>query len=100
MPSGVRAELLVELRIQDSIVAGRSPLELAYLLAGGAAGWTVFQIPAPLLARTVAAVALLATSAGFAFLRLGGQDLTTWCLAVLRYATTPRVALYGPGHPR
>jgi hypothetical protein len=94
--SSIRAELLVELQIQDSIIAGRSPLELGYLLVGGAAGWTVFQIPGPLLVRTVAAVAFVGSGAAFAFVRLGGQDLTTWCFAVLRYFTAPRVALYGP----
>ncbi len=100
MRSSIRAELLVELQIQDSIVAGRSPLELTYLLVGGAAGWTVFQIPGPLLLRTLLASALIATGAAFAFVRLGGQDLSSWCLAVLRYVTAPRLALYGPSHSR
>ncbi len=99
MRSSIRAELLVELQIQDSIVAGRSPLELAYLLVGGAAGWTVFQIHAPLVMRTVLALALAATGATFAFVRLGGQDLTTWGLAIMHYFTASRVALYGPSHP-
>jgi len=98
MPSGIRAELLVELQIQDSIVAGRSPMELTYLLVGGAAGWTVFQLHGPLLVRTILALSLAAAGAAFAFVRLAGQDLTTWGLAVLRYFTAPRVALYGPSH--
>ncbi len=100
MRSSIRAELLVELQIQDSIVAGRSPLELIYLLVGGAAGWTVFQIHGPVLVRTAIASALIATGAAFAFLRLGGQDLTSWFLAVVRYATASRLALYGPSNSR
>jgi hypothetical protein len=98
--SSLRAELLVEFQIQDSIVAGRSPLELAYLLAGGAAGWTVVQLPGPLLVKSAVALALLAASGALAFVRVAGQDLTAWCLAIARYLGTPRLALYGPGHPR
>ncbi len=100
MRSSLRAELLVELQIQDSIVAGRSPLELAYLLVGGAAGWTVFQMPGPVLVRSVLASTLLAASAAFAFVRVAGQDLTAWWLAIARYLGAPRLALYGPGRPR
>lgn len=100
MRSSLRAELLVEFQIQDSIVAGRSPLELAYLLVGGAAGWTVFQMPGPLVVRSVLVSALLAVSAAFAFVRVAGQDLTAWSLAIARYVAEPRRALYGPSHSR
>jgi hypothetical protein len=95
--SSLRAEVLVELQIQDSIMAGRSPLELAYLLIGGAAGWSFFQIPAPLVMRIVMASAVIAAGLGLAFVRVAGQDLTAWCLALIRYVMAPRLALYGPG---
>ena len=32
--------------------------------------------------------------------KVAGQDLTAWCLAIARYVGTPRLALYGPSHPR
>ncbi len=95
MRSSLRAELLVELQIQDSIIAGRSPLEFTYLLIGGAAGWTVFQIPGPIFVRALLASALVAAGTAFAFLRLGGQDLTAWGVAIARYLAAPRLALYG-----
>ena len=96
MRSSLRAELLVELQIQDSIIAGRSPLEFTYLLIGGAAGWTVFQIPGPIVVRALLALALVAAGTAFAFLRLGDQDLTAWGVAIIRYLSAPRLALYGP----
>ncbi len=66
MPSSLRAELIVELQVQDSIVAG-------LFAAAGAA---------------------------LAFVRVAGQDLTSWCAALVRYALASRLAVYGPSHPR
>jgi hypothetical protein len=98
--SRLRAELLVELQIQDSILAGRSPLELTYLLAGGAAGWTVLQVPAPLVVRGLLAAIVIGVAAAFAFLRVAGLDLTAWCFAVFRFLASPDVVVYGPSLPR
>ncbi len=100
MRSSLRAELLVELQIQDSIIAGRSPLEFVYLLIGGAVGWTVFQVPGPIFIRAAVASALVAIGTAFAFLRVGEQDLTAWCSAIARYLTAPRLALYGASRSR
>ncbi len=96
MPSGLRAQFLVELRIEDSIVAGRSPLELSYLLIGGAAGWTILQAPAPLILRASAALFLVALGAAFAFGRIAGRNLTEWSVAIVGFLTGPRVMVYGP----
>jgi hypothetical protein len=96
VPASLRAELTVELRIQDSIVAGRSPLELTYLLISGAAGWTVFQSPGPVILRGALALLLVAVGTALAFGRIAGQDLTAWCLAVGRFLISPKVAVYGP----
>ncbi len=95
MPSGLRAQFLVELRIEDSIVAGRSPLELSYLLIGGAAGWTIFQAPGPFILKAPTALFLVALGAAFAFGRIAGRDLTAWSLAIVRFLTGPRVMVYG-----
>ncbi len=96
MPASLRAELIVELRIQDSIVAGRSPLELSYLLIGGAAGWSVFQSAAPFVVRASLAMLLVVLGAALAFGRIAGQDLTAWIVAVGRFLISPKVAVYGP----
>jgi hypothetical protein len=96
VPASLRAELTVELRIQDSIVAGRSPLELTYLLISGAAGWTVFQSPGPVILRGSLALLLVAVGAALAFGRIAGQDLTAWFLAVGRFLISSKVAVYGP----
>ena len=99
MRSSLRAELVVELQVQDSIVAGRTPLELTYLLAGGAGGWMLLQLPAPLLVRVGLAVLLASAAAALAFVRLAGQDLTSWCVALGRYLVGSRLAVYGSGNP-
>jgi len=93
--SGLRAQVLVELRIEDSIVAGRSPLELSYLLISGAAGWTIFQAPGPLILKALAALFLATLGAAFAFGRIAGRDLTGWSLAIIRFLVEPPVAVYG-----
>ncbi len=98
MPSSLRAELIVELQIKDSIVAGRTPLELSYLLVAGAAGWVLLQIPGPIVVRVALAALLAAAGAAFAFLRVAGQDLATWCAALARYVLASRLAVYGPSH--
>ena len=85
MPSSLRAELIVELQVQDSIVAGRTPLELGYLLVAGTAGWALLQLPYPLVVQV--GLAALFAVAGAA-------------LAFVRYALTCRLAVYGPSHPR
>jgi hypothetical protein len=77
-------------------VAGRSPLELSYLLIGGAAGWSVFQSAAPFVVRASLAMLLLVLGTALAFGRVAGQDLTSWILAVGRFLISPRVAVYGP----
>ncbi len=100
MPSSLRAELIVELQIQDSIVAGRTPLELSYLLVAGAAGWALLQIPGPLAVRVALAALLAAAGAALAFLRVAGQDLASWCVALIRFVLASRLAVYGSGHPR
>jgi hypothetical protein len=100
MRSSLRAELVVELQVQDSIVAGRTPLELTYLLAGGAGSWMLLQIPAPIVIRLAIATALALAAAALAFVRIAGQDLTTWCVALTRYLVGSRLALYGSGDPR
>ncbi len=100
MRSSLRAELIVELQVQDSIVAGRTPLELSYLLVGGASGWLLLQLPGPLVVRVALAALLAAAGAALAFLRVAGQDLTTWCAALTRYVLASRIAVYGPSHPR
>ena len=100
MRSSLRAELVVELQVQDSIVAGRTPLELTYLLAGGAGSWMLLQVPAPLLVRLALATALASAAAALAFLRIAGQDLTTWYLALARYLVGNRLAVYGSSDSR
>ncbi len=100
MPSSLRAELIVELQIQDSIVAGRTPLELSYLLAAGTAGWALLQLPYPLVVQVGLAALFAVAGAALAFVRVAGQDLTSWCIALVRYALTSRLAVYGPSHPR
>ena len=100
MPSSLRAELIVELQIQDSIVAGRTPIELSYLLVSGAAGWLLLQLPGPFVVRLCLVALLAAAGAAFAFVRLAGQDLTSWCLALVQYALASRLALYGASRPR
>ncbi len=100
MRSSLRAELVVELQIQDSIVAGRTPLELTYLLAGGAAGWLLLQLPGPFMVRVALATALASAGAALAFVRVAGQDLVTWCFAIGRYLMSDRLALYGSSDPR
>jgi hypothetical protein len=97
--SSLRAELVVELQVQDSIVAGRTPLELTYLLAGGAGSWMLLQVPAPIVIRLAMATALALAAAALAFMRIAGQDLTTWCVALTRYLVGSRLALYGSGDP-
>jgi len=97
--SSLRAELVVELQVQDSILAGRTPLELTYLLAGGAGGWMLLQLPGPPLVRASLAVALAAAAAALAFVRFAGQDLTSWCVALGRYLVGSRLAVYGPSDP-
>lgn len=100
MPSSLRAELIVELQIQDSIVAGRTPLELSYLLAAGTAGWALLQLPYPFVVQVGLAALFAAAGAALAFVRVAGQDLTSWCAALVRYALASRLAVYGPSHPR
>ena len=100
MRSSLRAELVVELQVQDSIVAGRTPLELTYLLAGGAGSWMLLQLPAPILIRLALATALASAAAALAFARIAGQDLTTWSFALVRYLVGTRLAVYGPSAPR
>ena len=100
MPSSLRAELIVELQVQDSIVAGRTPLELSYLLAAGTAGWALLQLPYPLVVRVGFAALFAVVGAALAFVRVAGQDLTSWCAALVRYALASRLAVYGPSHPR
>ena len=100
MRSSLRAELVVELQVQDSIVAGRTPLELTYLLAGGAGSWMLLQVPAPIVIRLAMATALAAAAAALAFMRIAGQDVTTWCVALTRYLVGSRLALYGSGDSR
>src|SRR5207244_8506798 len=96
VPSSLRAELIVELQIQDSIVAGRTPLELSYLLAAGMAGWAILQLPYPLVVRVGFAALFAVAGAALAFVRVAGQDLTSWCAALVRYALASRLAVYGP----
>jgi len=98
--SSLRAELIVELQIQDSVVAGRTPLELAYVVAGGAAGWVLLQLPGPFMVRAAVAALLAITAATFAFVRVAGQDLTTWGFVLGRYLATGRIAPYGSCDPR
>ncbi len=100
VPSSLRAELIVELQIQDSIVAGRTPLELSYLLAAGTAGWALLQLPYPLVVQVGLAALFAVAGAALAFVRVAGQDLTSWCAALLRHALASRLAVYGPSHPR
>ncbi|MEO6858219.1 MAG: hypothetical protein ABI323_06485 [Solirubrobacteraceae bacterium] len=99
MRSSLRAELIVELQVQDNIVAGRTPLELAYVVAGGAAGWALLQLPGPFLLRAALAAVLAAAGAALAFLRVAGQDLTSWGFALGRYLAAGRIALYGSRDP-
>ncbi len=100
MRSSLRAELVVELQVQDSIVGGRTPLELTYLLAGGAGSWMLLQGPGPIHIRLALATALACAAAALAFLRVAGQDLTTWCVALVRYLVRNRLAVYGSSDPR
>lgn len=95
MRSSLRAELVVELQVQDSIVAGRSPLELTYLIAGGAGSWMLLQVSAPFLVRLGLAAGLASAAAALAFARIAGHDLTTWCVVLLRYLAGSRLAVYG-----
>jgi hypothetical protein len=97
--SSLRAELIVELQVQDSIVAGRTPLELTYLLAGGAGSWMLLQVPAPFLVRLALATALASAAAVLAFARIAGHDLTTWCVVLVRYLAGSRLAVYGSSDP-
>ena len=91
---------MVELQVKDSIVGGRTPLELTYLLAGGAGSWMLLQGPGPIHIRLALATALAGAAAALAFLRVAGQDLTTWCVAVVRYLACNRLAVYGSSDPR
>ena len=100
MRSSLRAELVVELQVQDSIVAGRTPLELAYLLAGGTGSWMLLQVPGPVLVRLALATAVASAAAALAFVRVAGQDLTTWGVALGRYLVGSRLAVYGSSDPR
>ena len=93
-----RHELPTHLGVEDHILGTLSMRQLLLLLsglAGAYAAWT--QVPTlPLAARGTLATALLLLTLAFALVRPGNRSLAVWALAIVRYHTLPRIAVWQP----
>ncbi|MGI8915254.1 MAG: hypothetical protein ACR2JY_15955 [Chloroflexota bacterium] len=96
-----RHELPTHLGVEDHILGNLSMRQLLLLLsglAGAYAAWT--QVPTlPLAARGVLATTVLVFTLAFALVRPGSRSLAAWVMAIGRYYTLPRVAVWQPCVP-
>ena len=94
-----RHEVPTHLDVQDRLFLGLSSRQAAYVLIGlagavGLWGWWP-QLPPPL--RLALALACAGAGAALAFVRWRGHGLEAWAVIGLRYAVTPRRAVWRAG---
>jgi hypothetical protein len=96
-----RHELPTHLGVEDHILGNLSMRQLLLLLSGLAAAYAAWtQLPAlPVAVRATLAATVLLLTPALALVRPGDRSLAAWALAVLRYHTLARVAVWQPRLP-
>ncbi len=97
----IHHELPTHLAVEDRVLAGLSMRQLLLLVSGACGAYALWLQLAWLPAGPRAAlVALnLVGSLLLALWRPGGRGVEHWALILLRYALTPRVAVWRPAVP-
>lgn len=96
-----RHELPTHLGVEDHILGILTMRQLLLLLsglAGAYAAWTQVAI-FPFAARSVLATTVLVFTLAFALVRPGSRSLAAWVMAIGRYHTLPRIAVWQPHLP-
>jgi hypothetical protein len=97
----LRHEIPTHLHVQDKVLFGLTARQTVHLLVGLAASaalWTHLSAATgvPLSARAGAAALCLGAALLVALVRPYGRGVEEWAVVALRYATTPRCAVWQP----
>lgn len=93
-----RHEIPTHLTVADRAFLGLTMRELLSAAVGLALAYgALVDLPLPFAARVALAVAVVAATGVLVLWRPGGRAAEEWAFALLRYWSSPRVAVWRPG---